>query len=439
MSEDESAFLQGFYQAIEHREPLEWDHRWRVDLYADEQLAPIDPVAQLRRGIEWSALESVHLFSGFRGTGKTTELRRLAHELREGGVKVVVSDVRHYLNLAQPLDIGEFLLAIAGAFGDAMADPELLGWDPIKEGYWARFRNFLTRTRVELGNVDLGPTGIKANLKHDLSFRAKLSEHMAGRVGALVEDVRAFMRDALLALRKQHGGDTKIVFILDSIEHIAVPADEHRAVTDALEHVFTLHADKLKFEDMHLIYTVPPWLKIRSPGVGGLYQGAHLLPCVKVHERSGAPFEAGVRVLMEIVERRAPGHAWQRLLSEAQLRRLIAASGGYIRDLFQLVRACLMQAPGAMPLSDERVELAIAQLKNEYLPAISHQDARWLARIARTHESELAGDDGLPDLSRDFDTHLMLCYRNGVEWYDVHPLVAAEVEAIVARLDDERR
>lgn len=437
MSDEESEFLQGFYQAIEHREPLEWNHRWRVDLYADEQLAPIDPVAQLRRGIEWSALESVHLFSGFRGTGKTTELRRLAHELRESGIKVIVSDVRNYLNLAESLDIGEFLLAIAGAFGDAMADPELLGWDPLAEGYWVRFRQFLTKTKVDLGTVDLGPTGIRANLKDDLSFRSKLRGHMAGRVGALVEDVRGFMREVVAALRKKHGSNTKIVFILDSIEHIAVPAENHRAVTEALERVFTLHADKLKFEDMHLIYTVPPWLKIRSPGVGGLYQGAFLLPCIKVHERSGEGFEPGVDLLQEIVHRRAPDGNWQRLLSEAQLRRLIAASGGYIRDVFQLLRACLMQAPGAMPLTDQRIELAIAQVKNDYLPAISHQDARWLARIARTHESELASDDGLPDLSRYFDTHLMLCYRNGVEWYDVHPLVADEVRAMVARLDGE--
>jgi hypothetical protein len=435
VSDEESEFLQGFYQAIEHREPLEWNHRWRVDLYADEHLAPIDPVAQLRRGIEWSALESVHLFSGFRGTGKTTELRRLAHELRESGIKVIVSDVRNYLNLAESLDIGEFLLAIAGAFGDAMADTELLGWDPLAEGYWVRFRQFLTKTKVDMGTVDLGPTGIRANLKDDLSFRSKLRGHMAGRVGALVEDVRGYMREVVSALRKKHGRDTKIVFILDSIEHIAVPAENHRAVTEALERVFTLHADKLKFEDMHLIYTVPPWLKIRSPGVGGLYQGAFLLPCIKVHERSGDGFEPGVDLLQEIVHRRAPEGNWPRLLSEPQLRRLIAASGGYIRDLFQLLRACLMQAPGAMPLTDQRIDLAIAQVKNDYLPAISHQDARWLSRIARTHESELASDDGLPDLSRYFDTHLMLCYRNGVEWYDVHPLVADEVRAMVARLD----
>ena len=437
MSLDDSAFLQGFYQAIEHRRPLEWDDRLRVDIYADESLSAVDPVVQLRRGIEWSALDSVHLFSGFRGTGKTTELRRLAHELREAGMTVVISDVRDYLNLDQPIGISEFLLAIAGAFGDAMAQPELLGWDPLEEGYWVRFRSFMTRTKVELGTVDLGPSGLRANLKDDSSFRAEVREHMAGRIGALVDDVRTFMAEVVAALNKRLGPETKIVYILDSIEHIAVPAEDHRAVTDALERLFTLHADKLGFEDLHLIYTVPPWLKIRAPGIGGLYQGAYLLPCIKVHDREGVEVEAGIRVMTEIIERRAPDGEWRRLLSEAQLRRLIQQCGGYIRDLFQLVRACVMAAPGAMPLSDDKVDLAIAQLKNDYLPAISHHDARWLARVARTHESELASEAGLPDLSRYFDTHLMLCYRNGVEWYDVHPLIAAEVYALASRLERE--
>ena len=31
----------------------------------------------------------------------------------------------------------------------------------------------------------------------------------------------------------------------------------------------------------------------------------------------------------------------------------------------------------------------------------------------------------LPSLSRFFDTHLVLFYRNGEEWYDVHPLVGS--------------
>jgi hypothetical protein len=33
----------------------------------------------------------------------------------------------------------------------------------------------------------------------------------------------------------------------------------------------------------------------------------------------------------------------------------------------------------------------------------------------------------LPDLARFLDTHLMLCYRNGSEWYDVHPTLRDEI------------
>lgn len=38
-------------------------------------------------------------------------------------------------------------------------------------------------------------------------------------------------------------------------------------------------------------------------------------------------------------------------------------------------------------------------------------------------------------LARFFDTHLVLCYRNGDEWYDVHPLVSEQVCKQAAALD----
>src|SRR5690606_39200075 len=113
---------------------------------------------------------------------RAPELRRLVHRLRERGTLVVLSDMREYLNLEVPLDIGGFLVSIAGAFGEGLADPALLSWDPIKEGYWARFRNFLTNTKVELASLDLdlAPSGLKGNLRDDPSFRPMLKAAMDG-------------------------------------------------------------------------------------------------------------------------------------------------------------------------------------------------------------------------------------------------------------------
>jgi hypothetical protein len=46
----------------------------------------------------------------------------------------------------------------------------------------------------------------------------------------------------------------------------------------------------------------------------------------------------------------------------------------------------------------------------------------------KTHRAELPRADSLADLARFFDTHLVLYYRNGEEWFDVHPLIQERVQ-----------
>ena len=82
--------------------------------------------------------------------------------------------------------------------------------------------------------------------------------------------------------------------------------------------------------------------------------------------------------------------------------------------------------PALFPFLEGTVTAAINQLRTEFLP-VADADARWLAEIARTHQTALESTEDLPDLARFFDTHLALCYRNGEEWYDVHPLISEHV------------
>jgi len=76
MATDDATYLKDFYRALADR-PLAPDDPNYVRLYDGEGLVPTDPIRQLQTTIEWSTLESAQLFSGFRGTGKSTELRRL--------------------------------------------------------------------------------------------------------------------------------------------------------------------------------------------------------------------------------------------------------------------------------------------------------------------------------------------------------------------------
>jgi hypothetical protein len=58
---------------------------------------------------------SGQLLSGFRGAGKSTELRRLRRDLTQAGYLVVLFDVFDYLSPSAPIDISDFGIVIAGA------------------------------------------------------------------------------------------------------------------------------------------------------------------------------------------------------------------------------------------------------------------------------------------------------------------------------------
>ena len=56
-------------------------------------------------------------------------------------------------------------------------------------------------------------------------------------------------------------------------------------------------------------------------------------------------------------------------------------------------------------------------------------DKTWLRRIQKTKKPGLEEIAHLPQLARFLDTHLVLNYRNGEDWYDVHPLLWDELKS----------
>ena len=66
------------------------------------------------------------------------------------------------------------------------------------------------------------------------------------------------------------------------------------------------------------------------------------------------------------------------------------------------------------------------QLRNEFLP-IADDDARWLARIHANKDAALPSTTDLPTLARFLDGNLIMNYLNGEPWFDIHPLLVAEI------------
>jgi hypothetical protein len=422
---NEFQFRKSFFLAIADQ-PLEPGDPRYVHLYEGSSVLGHDPVKLLAEAIRFSLGQSIRLLSGFRGTGKTTELKRLESVLVKEGYKVVYLDLDHHVNMSTPVDISDFLMAVAGAFGEALSAPEHLGRDPSRESYWERLTAFLTRTNVQL--PDFSAAGIKANLKSDPTFRQDLQKRMEGHVGALAADVHRFFEECVTALKARHGSETQVVLLIDSLEHVRGAYSNARQVQESVEVLFTGHAEKLKLPNIHLVYTVPPYLKARSMNLGMLYGlgAVQIFPAIKIRSGEGLVHASGVDVMKEVVARRGD---YRRLLGpdERVVEKLILMSGGNIRDLLRLLGEVILRGQ-VLPVDEAVVEDAINQIRTEFLP-IADADAEWLADIAETHEAALESVDRLPDLARFFDTHVVLCYRDGPEWYDVHPLIRDHVVA----------
>jgi hypothetical protein len=444
---DDRNFRRDFFRALDTG-PLDpaTDARY-LPLYEPES----DVILRLKETINFAHGRSAQLLSGYRGAGKSTELRRLRQLLQAEGedYAVLLIDVEDYLDLHMPIDITEFLLALCGAVGEKLQEGEFLKGSPLKASLGQRFWNFLN-SEVQLKEFSLtAKAGVKAEgaevgldasakveLKTNPLFRQKIQAALANSLGQFTTEVRGFFAECALAVDKHHKG-AGLVILVDSIEHARGTNETEAKVHEALERLFADHDDKLKLPGVHLVYTVPPWLRIRRPNIGAPYSGAglHTLPAQKVRtyapgDLEGKPFAPGLKRLTELVAKRGD---WQRLLgNKAALEELILATGGHLRDLIRLLQTVAVETT-TLPATTKTLAAAQERLRAQFTP-IPLDDVRWLAEIARSHEADLQNLDKVGTLARYFDSHLVLCYQNGAEWYDVHPIVRSLVLEQAARL-----
>ncbi len=122
----------------------------------------------------------------------------MRQELEEEGFVVLYADALEYVNAAEPIEISDLLMALAGAFSDALQ--EKLGGNLTKETFWERFRTFLnSEIRLKEGGLKLDAgspaqellggvkTGLdlKFELKSATNFRRELQKVLAVRLSEL--------------------------------------------------------------------------------------------------------------------------------------------------------------------------------------------------------------------------------------------------------------
>lgn len=415
--------LKAFFNNLDD-EPLEPDDPFYYPFLQD---TVDDPIAILAESISFSQSQSVNLFTGQRGCGKSTEFRRLRKQLEDDDCVVFLLDMRDYMNLSTSVEISDFLISIMTALSEAV---ELRYQQvPHKRGYVERLTELLTRD-IKVPEIDI--CGITASLKEDPSFKKQLQQSLQGHLAKIVKEAHGFAQEVVALVRKATADDNKkIVVLVDSVEQLrGVGADGANDVYKSVENLFSGHASSLQIPMLHIVYTIPPYLTPLAPGLGRLL-GCNLgctLPCVHVQQRDDlTPDAAGLAIMRTLIAKRCPVES-SSLFAQAQLDDLAIASGGDLREFFRLIRASLIKASsgGVFPVPDAVIQRTLNHARREMLP-IAEDDKVWLKKIHTSKTAELTAIEELPTLARFFDCKLVLNYRNGEDWYDVHPLIRDEV------------
>lgn len=421
---------------------------WTAALTLDE-LDPADPaetryvplvdagraaVDELLATIDLAEDTTTQLLSGPSGSGKTTELHRLRGNLRDAGFQVLIFNVESYINRSAPVYVTEFLIALALGTHDALGPAA----ERDRPGFMPRLRRLLAGLKISLeipgfaASASADSVGVEAlgasievdlqrELKTSQPFVEELRSKLRHNVGELYVEVAEFVAELLGAEEQGQGW----VVIVDGLEKLRGVTGNEAAVQQAAEELFVQHAAELKFASHHTIYTVPTYLRFTSSGALPYDSRVLQVPVPHVLARAGEAPELAARDVDELcqaVAKRLPvGRVFR---DDAQLSRVVLASGGHLRVLFTLLRQLvnlMSRMSLVLPVGDEHIAEAIDNIAHDFTEMTAESRA-FLAGVAAGTGTVVPAAAEVALMARLLSSVMLLGHANGQDWYEVHPL-----------------
>lgn len=411
------------------------DHRYVPNLHGS---GADDAVGALAEDILARSALGSHLFyfTGQRGTGKSTELRRLEQQLLGEGCQTVRMDSLDFVTETEKVTGESLLLLVAAGLAD-WAQKEY-GQAFTKEAAWTRFAHWL-QSEVQLKEVNA--QALKLTIKEQQATVAQKVRSLSAPI-EWTRTIQTFAGEIIQFIRDRSRRD-RVVVIVDSLERLrGVGAAEQDAMFTHVVNTFAGDFDRLRIVGASVVYSVPPYLALLSDVRN--FVSCVSLASVRVYDkplnadgtpsaRRRQPRADGLACMRTLVTKRFGD--WQTLFTAGALDALALASGGDLRHFMQrLVADAITQAqyePSDVVLDADHnvIQRVVAESRGETERLTVREEWPLLAQIAVSHNA-VANDrrDSLRSLARLMETRVVLNYRNGVEWFDVHPLLWPLIE-----------
>jgi hypothetical protein len=382
-------------------------------------------------------------FIGHRGSGKSTELKRLEGELGSQFTALhlmvdnslqldcdytdlllwLVDSVVNFFNEQQlPLDASK-----ANAVADWFADRTIDTTDSLKS-------EVSLETQAEVSGkagMNLGVLAysvkllarLKARIVGNREYRTVARRKLQNYSDELilrVNELLAHARDVLAA----NGRPARLLIVQDNLDRLR---------PESALHLFRDNGDLLKQIAADCIWTVPINSRLAPFGIHNIFNNIFSMPTIKVHDRHGKKVDAGVNGLIDLVGHRMEiNHVFESRDVVAHLARM---SGGSVRDLLRLVGEAQLaaQVDQLNVINMDSAKEAVKKLRLDFQGLFMPGDTYYplLAAVARTKQDAVTTASATPKQAEDnraFFAELLvngsiLEYNGDERWFDVHPVV----------------
>ncbi len=383
-----------------------------------------DRIDQVEKRIRAGGPFRRELVTGHAGSGKSTELLRLATELRtpkhERQFHVVYLDANVLLGMWN-LRLPQILLAMMSALS---AEPRVdLRDSPTARSFAAKVAAIISGVAGSVGKelakkvdqfagVSIVGAAIKASQELANEFRDRASAQMQDLLAAAAAVVEEVSNELQM----------EVVFIIDNLEK--VPEQVIEGGRDLHDVLF---AQELPLLDLqaHIVLTYPISLNYKSYDLGHRFSASRktTLPMVSVREapdetgRARGDDEQGIDLLVAALGRRIDLDLF---FDEPEtVRYLVRASGGCVRDVLRFAGALpIVSQP---PFTATAVEAALADFRNDYERLIGGK--AYVAALPTLAASGQFPPDFSMEAKREILLGLVALEYDTQTWFDVHPLV----------------
>ncbi len=356
------------------------------------------------------------LVTGHAGSGKSTELLRLAARLREPketqSFHVVYLDAFEYVS-QWGIRLPHIIIALLAALAQQERD-DLKDTRPAKK-LVSRIKSLagsvskdIAKDIDTLAHIPLLTTALRASQELSSKFR----DQAVTQIQDLLRELNDLVAEVVAEL------NVDIVFIIDNLEKIPEQiVDGQGSLHEAL---FVRDLPLLDIP-AHVVLTYPISLNYSNVELLRVFPGSNktTLPMVSVRLPPGSPERGddreGIAALRHLLLRRVKRDVFA---DDEAIEHVIRLSGGCVRDLMRFVGE--LPIVGEPPFTRDHVTRAVQDFKNDYERILLGKP--YVRHLPAIEQSGRVSGDLEPDWKREILLGLVVLEYDTDTWFDVHPL-----------------